>query len=203
MPRHPPRRVAVDGGADQALRAGQMPEAVIGDFDSISADARARLPAHILHHIAEQETTDFDKALRNVAAPFLLAVGFAGARLDHGLAVLNTLSRHPEKRCIVMSGQDLIFLAPTELQLTLRVGARFSLFPMGEVSGESSGLLWPIAGLHFTPDGRVGTSNEVSAPRVSLRFSAPKMLVILPRAALPQAIAALRQADAPAAAPGE
>ncbi|MBM3613497.1 MAG: thiamine pyrophosphokinase, partial [Alphaproteobacteria bacterium] len=81
-----PRLVAADGGADRLLRLGHMPEVAIGDFDSISAAARAALGPDRLHHIPEQDTTDFDKALRSVAAPFVVGLGFSGARIDHGLA---------------------------------------------------------------------------------------------------------------------
>lgn len=186
-----PRLVAADGGANRALAAGHTPDCVIGDLDSLSPAAAARLPAASLHHIAEQETTDFDKALRNIDAPFILAVGFTGARLDHALGVMNVLARHPQKRCLLVSPHDVCFLAPRALTLSLRPGTRLSLFPMAPVTGTSSGLRWPIDGLDFAPDGRTGTSNEVSAPEVHLSFSAPSMLVMLPPAALPRAIESL------------
>jgi thiamine pyrophosphokinase len=177
--RFAPLLVAADGGADRLLRLGAEPEAVIGDFDSITAEARARLAGR-LFPIGEQMTTDFDKALRSIAAPFVLGLGFAGARADHGLAVLNTLVRSPQKRCFILSGSDVSFLAPADLTLRLPVGSRVSLFPMGDVGGQSEGLRWPIEGLRFAPDGMIGTSNEVCATRVRLRFDAPRMLVILP-----------------------
>lgn len=177
---HAPRLVAADGGADRALRLGHRPEAVVGDLDSITPAARAEL-ADRLHPVSEQETTDFDKALRSVAAPFVLGLGFAGARLDHGLSVLNALARHAGRRCLILSGHDVAFLAPPELTLRLPPRSRLSLFPLGEVQGESEGLRWPIRGLRFAPDARIGTSNEVAAPEVRLAFDAPKMLVILPR----------------------
>jgi thiamine pyrophosphokinase len=170
--------VGADGGADRLLRLGAEPAAVIGDFDSISAAAQQRLAGR-LFPIAEQETTDFDKALRSIRAPFVLGLGFAGARLDHGLAVLNALLHHPAQRCLVLSPQDICFLAPLQMQLDLPRGTRLSLFPMGEVTGESEGLRWPINGLQFAPDARIGTSNEVSG-LVHLRFSSRKMLVMLP-----------------------
>ena len=173
-----PVLVGADGGADRLLRLGAEPEAVIGDFDSISAAARQRLAGR-LFPIAEQETTDFDKALRSIRAPFVLGLGFAGARLDHGLAVLNALLQQPEQRCLVLSPQDVCFLAPLDLRLDLPRGCRFSLFPMGPVTGDSTGLRWPIGGLPFAPDGRIGPSNEVSGP-LHLQFSARKMLVMLP-----------------------
>ena len=113
-----PRIVGADSGADRLLRLGVTPEAVIGDMDSLSASARAQL-ADRLFPIAEQDTTDFDKALRLIAAPFVLGLGFAGARVDHGLAVLNTLARHPDRRCFIIGARDVIFLCPPELQLDL------------------------------------------------------------------------------------
>jgi thiamine pyrophosphokinase len=173
-----PRIVGADSGADRLLRLGVTPEAVIGDMDSLSAAARVQL-ADRLFPIAEQDTTDFDKALRLIAAPFVLGLGFAGARADHGLAVLNTLVRHPERRCFIIGARDVIFLCPPEIRLDLPRGTRLSLFPMGPVQGDSEGLRWPLSGLDFAPDGMIGTSNEVSGA-VRLRMHAPKMLVILP-----------------------
>ena len=178
--------VGADGGADRLLRLGAEPVAVIGDFDSITKAAQKRLAGR-LFPIEEQETTDFDKALRSIKAPFVLGLGFAGARLDHGLAVLNALVRQPAQRCVLLSPQDVCFLAPLELQLDLPKGSRISLFPMGAVTGESAGLRWPIKGLSFAPDGIIGTSNEVVGP-VRLRFSQQRMLVILPIRSLAQAL---------------
>ena len=186
-----PTVVAADGGADRLLRLGCVPQAAIGDLDSISAPARLRLKDR-LFPILEQTTTDFDKALRSIAAPFVLGVGFSGARLDHGLAVLNGLARHPDKRCLLLGPRDLTFLAPRDLTLRLPVGSRLSLFPMGPVQGTSQGLRWPLQGLRFAPAGLIGTSNAVSEPVVRLRFDADLMLVILPRPSLAAALDGLR-----------
>jgi thiamine pyrophosphokinase len=189
--RRAPVLVAADGGADRALAAGHVPVAVIGDFDSLSAEARRRIPPDRQHRIAEQETTDFDKALRSIAAPFVLALGFAGARIDHSLAVFNTLLRHPGRVCIVLGAEDAVFLCPPDLTLRLPVGDRLSLFPMGAVRGTSDGLRWPIDGIALAPDGAVGTSNAVSAPTVRLRVDAARLLVILPRQRLDAVLDAL------------
>lgn len=188
--RFAPRLVAADGGAERLLRLGAEPEAVIGDFDSISAAAQQRLAGR-LFPIREQETTDFDKALRSISAPFVLGLGFAGARLDHALAVLTTLARYPERRCLILGARDVTFLAPRELTLHLPVGSRLSLWPLAPVTGQSSGLRWEIDGLAFAPDGMIGTSNEVAAPAVTLRFDAAKMLVILPIRSLQAALRGL------------
>lgn len=193
--RRAPCLVAADGGADRALALGAMPHAVIGDFDSVSKQAQQRLAGR-LFPITEQETTDFDKALRSVQAPFVLGVGVAGGRIDHELAVLNGLVRHAAEGgampCLLIGAQDVIFAAPLALHLELRAGDRLSLFPLAPVQGESQGLRWPIDGLMLAPDGRVGTSNAVETGPVDLRFETPGMLVILPRNRLDAALAALK-----------
>lgn len=186
-----PVAVGADGGADGLLRLGVMPEAVIGDFDSLSAAGRAAIPAARQHRVPEQATTDFDKALRLVEAPFVLALGFAGARLDHGLAAMNTLVTRAERRCILVGPKDVAFAAPARLELELSPGEPLSLFPMARVTGVSRGLEWPIGGLVLAPDGMIGTSNRVTERRVALEFDAPGMLVILPRRQLDAAIRAL------------
>lgn len=187
-----PLALAADGGADRLLRHGVMPAAVFGDFDSISKAARAQIPKDRQHVLAEQATTDFDKALRSIEAPFVLALGFAGARLDHGLAAMTTLVARAAQPCILVGPRDLAFAAPARLTLQLGVGEAFSLFPMAALRGRSTGLEWPIDGIDFAPDGMIGTSNRVTARHVTLEFDSPGMLVILPRRRLDAAIRALR-----------
>lgn len=186
-----PVPVAADSGADRLLRCGVMPQAVIGDMDSLSQAAKERIPQSRQHLVAEQVTTDFDKALRLIEAPMVLALGFAGARLDHGLAALSTLIARAERRCILIGPQDLAFAAPPRIELDLVPGEPLSLFPMAPVTGRSAGLEWPIAGISFAPDGMIGTSNRVAARRVRLEFDRRGMLMILPRRRLDAAIRAL------------
>lgn len=174
-----PALVAADGGADQAVALGHVPDAVIGDFDSISDAARAAIPDERLHHVAEQDSTDFEKCLTRIAAPFVVAVGFSGGRLDHTLAAMNALVRHVTPPVLLLSDQDVALRCPVHLALTLPIGTRLSLFPMGTVSGRSLGLEWPINAISLAPDGHIGTSNRVTGP-VVLDIDGP-MLLILPR----------------------
>jgi thiamine pyrophosphokinase len=73
------------------------------------------------------------------------------------------------------------------------MGARVSLFPMGPVTGRSEGLEWPIDGLDFAPEGRIGTSNRMSATQLRLSLSAPRMMLMLDRAVLPALLDAVAQ----------
>ncbi len=185
-----PDLVAADGGANRALELGHMPDAVIGDFDSVADAARLTIPQDRQFVISEQETTDFEKCLDHVDAPGFLAVGFLGQRVDHELAALNAIAARPEKRVILIGAHDIIFVAPPSLAMTLPEGSRFSLVPMGPVRGTSQGLQWPLEGIEFTPTGRIGTSNRVTGP-VRVAFEGAPMLVILPIEALDQAILAV------------
>lgn len=172
-----PRLIAADGGADTLLHAGHTPEAVIGDLDSLSVASRAALPQHILHHVTDQNSTDFEKCLSMIKAPLIVGLGFLGARLDHSLAALSCLARYPAP-CILLGPSDVAFAAPAVLRLDLAPGTRVSLFPMRPIKGASKGLRWAIDGLHLDPSGRIGTSNEATGP---VHLEAEGMIVLLPR----------------------
>ncbi|KIC22032.1 MULTISPECIES: thiamine diphosphokinase [unclassified Leisingera] len=186
-----PVLVAADGGAAAALAAGQVPRAVIGDFDSLSDDVRGQLPPDSLHPVAEQDSTDFDKALRMIAAPAVLAVGFLGARVDHQLAAFSTLVQGHDVPVVLVGETEVIFHLTRAVELPAEAGEVISLFPMQEVQGHSEGLEWPIDGLTMSPMGRIGTSNRATGP-VRLEAKGPGLLAIVPRRLLADVLGAVR-----------
>ncbi len=173
-----PNLVAADKGAKTALKQGVVPHAVIGDMDSIG-DISKSLDSGSIHRLDEQETTDFEKCLYSCDAPFFVALGVVGSRIDHSLAAMNALCKFPEKAVVLLGKKDLIFLCPSNLVLNLPLGTRLSLFPMATVKGKSEGLEWPIDGIEFSPLARIGTSNRTTAPTIHLSMDHKKMLVIL------------------------
>ena len=179
-----PYLIAVDGGTEIARKYGEQVKCVIGDLDSAASDSLAPLPKADIHRIDEQETTDFDKALRSVQSPLIIGVGFTGGRIDHQLAAYSALVRHADRPCILLGKREIVFHVPTRLDLPLPRGSRFSLHPMRGVSGRSSGLEYPIDGINFAPGGMLGTSNRVTGERVRLEMDGPGMLAIAPREAL-------------------
>ena len=188
-----PFLVAADSGADRAVAAGFEPQAVIGDLDSISNVVRNQLAPKKIFEIAEQDSTDFHKALRQIKAPVVLAVGFLGERVDHQLASFNTLVQSLASPCIVLGEHEVVFHIPPRINLPTRAGDIVSLFPMGEVTGYSTGLKWPINGLQMSPMGQIGTSNMATG-RVSLTLDGPGLLGIIPRHHLPHLIPLISQA---------
>lgn len=185
-----PALVCADGGAN-GLPAGVIPEAVIGDLDSLEdAEAWAARLGPRLVRVEEQETTDLEKCLLRVEAPFLLGVGFLGGRVDHELAALHALIADP-RPILLIGREDVVLSAGRALALDLPAGLRLSLLPMRRVRAEAgAGLRWPVGGLTFEAGSRIGSSNETTGP-VSLRFDRPGALVVLPRARLDAALAGL------------
>ena len=182
--------IAADSGADWLRSVGRLPDALIGDLDSVSQETRAAMPISDVHHIAEQDSTDFDKALRSISAPLIIGLGFLGGQVDHMLAAMTVLSRYPDRAVVLVGEKDVVAHVPPQLDLALQPGTRVSLYPLRPVNGTSVGLQWPIDGLTLSPDTRVGTSN-LSLGQVSLRMHGPGLLVILPvseRSALQQAL---------------
>lgn len=186
--------IAVDGGADHLLLAGIEPVAVIGDLDSLSAKSRATF-SEVLHHIPEQSTTDFEKALTRVAAPVLLALGFTGGRIDHALSVLNVMARYPASRVVLVDENDASFLAKDgKTQITAPDGCRISFMPLGEAVATVTGVKWSFENQRMYPTGFTSSSNEVAGKDVELDVKGP-VLVTLPQSQLAAVLQAVAHAE--------
>lgn len=175
-----PELVAADGGANHLAGAGLIPSALIGDLDSLEnrEDWRARLGDDLIH-VADQESTDFEKCLARINAPFFIGVGFLGGRQDHTLAALHALIDDP--RPIVLLGQEDLAFAPTRaVDLTLPVRDRISIFPLRSITASGGdGLKYTIEGLAMEAGAQIGTSNEAAGPTQSFAFDRPGAIVFL------------------------
>ncbi|MDB2407588.1 thiamine diphosphokinase [Jannaschia sp.] len=194
-----PRLAAADGGADTVLAAGLRPARVVGDMDSLSPTARTAFTP-VLNEIAEQDSTDFAKALRTSDAPWTVGVGFLGARLDHTLACLTELARS-RARCVLLGEEDCVCILPPHLTLHLPVGSRVSLWPLGRACGRSTGLHWPVDGIEMAPASRVGTSNHSDAPDITLAFDGAPVALLLAADAIEALLEGLDFRPRPPASP--
>lgn len=177
---HAPNLVAADGGANHLSASKLIPSAIIGDLDSLDAAStwRGRIGDNLIH-VAEQDSTDFQKCLARIDAPFFIGVGFLGGRQDHVLAALDALIGDP--RPIVLIGEDDVAFAPhEETDLALPVGRRISIFPLRRVRARGGGgLKYPVDGLEMAAGDQIGTSNEAAAPAQSFGFDRPGAVVFL------------------------
>lgn len=188
-----PIAVGADSGAEALLAKKKMPDAVIGDMDSISDDAVMAVDVDALHEIPEQVTTDFEKCLSRIDAPLTLAVGVSARRLDHALSAFETLLRHPHRRCIIVDVEDVVMLCPPSISMQRLRDDRVSIYPLVASTARSTGLKWPLDGLELAPGVQIATSNKAEA-NYTLETDAPGLLLILPRQALKPLMAALQAA---------
>ena len=184
--------VAADSGAALAVASKVDLAAVIGDFDSVDSETLAQIPLTRQHRIAEQNSTDFQKALLRIDTPLVIGVGFCGARVDHQLAGFHTLLAFCHQPCVLIAQDELIFVAPPDITLPCAIGDVVSLFPMAPVTGRSTGLEWPIDGLAFKPGVQSGTSNRALGP-IRIQMDGPDMLMIVPRHLILPVVAQLSQ----------
>ena len=158
--------VAADGGANTLHRMGIAPDFIIGDLDSLSSELEFPEKTLILE-IKDQDSTDLEKCLTEVDAPFYLGLGFTGSRFDHSIEILHVLQKFAEWPIVFVTDTDLIFRLPNEFSCSLPVGTRFSLYPVERSEATSQGLLYPLDGIILESGKMIGTSNEISEPQNS------------------------------------
>jgi thiamine pyrophosphokinase len=158
--------IAADGGTRHALAVGVVPNAVVGDQDSLSQEDRVRIEAagaRLIGFSARKDETDLELALyhaADVGATQIAILGAVGGRLDQTLANMLLLAL-PELRGIdvrVVSGCQTAFLVSEStgrVMIDGELGDIVSLIPVGgDARGVTTeGLEWPLCGdtLRFGP----------------------------------------------------
>ena len=183
--------IAADGGANFLADQSILPELIIGDLDSVEEQKIQNIETQKIIKISCQNNTDLEKVLLNTQSPLTLGIGFLGSRIDHELASLSALAKYPQKKIILVGEKDIIFLAPPNLSLSSFEGMRVSLYPLGSVRVQSSGLKWSTEGLTMNPVDLIGTSNEAVGKIIHLVPDKPKLLLIMPISSLNDAISQL------------
>ncbi|MBV6632552.1 MAG: thiamine diphosphokinase [Alphaproteobacteria bacterium] len=174
--------VGVDGGTAHLHTAGITPNTILGDMDSVPPDLMwpGTPPKEIT--LTDQDTTDFEKALKHFGAGIYLAVGFTGGRSDHYLAVLDVMLRYPEHHVTLMDEFSISTIVPVgDTQIDLPTGTQISLMPLVPTDClTSAGLRWPINGWSMAMGKAVSISNEVSQSPITLSFSDRAVLAQAP-----------------------
>lgn len=153
--------VGADGGGDAIGDAGLVPQAIIGDLDSLRDRASWEARTRVIH-IPEQVTTDFQKALYSTRAPVTLALGMTGKRLDHTLAALSAVLQFaPTRKLLLVDEVDVALAVVGPIRFTAGPRERVSIHPLLPIRfSHSTGLFYPMDGLTLEPGGLIGTSNE-------------------------------------------
>ena len=180
--------IAADGGVNFLTEKNISPELVIGDLDSVSQQKIHNIEPEKIIRISEQDSTDLEKVLFNTQSPLTIGIGFLGSQIDHELAALSALVKFSHKKIIFFGEHDIVFLVPPSFSLRSFDGMRVSLYPLEEVKVHSDGLQWATDGLTMKPTGQIGTSNKAIGKIIRLAPDKPKLLLILPKTLLKEAI---------------
>ncbi len=182
--------IAADGGMRNSLLYGIQPDIVIGDLNSISDEEKKLLSGASTHFITypqDKDQTDLELALnyavRNGADEALLH-GLLGGQLDQTIANLLLLSRddYSSLKLIVSAPPDTAYLLKEqdELNIEAKIGDLVSLIPLSmEVYGVTTyGLHWKLNNAKLDFGSTLSISNEMKAPRISIKIDGGKLLVI-------------------------
>jgi thiamine pyrophosphokinase len=173
--------VGADGGGNTIGAAGLVPEAILGDLDSLEDRAGWESRTRVIH-IPEQITTDFQKALYSTAAPVTLALGMTGKRLDHTLAALGALLEvAPHRKVMLVDETDVALAVSGPISFDAAPRERISVHPLVPILFErTEGLFYPMDDLLLDPAGRLGTSNEGTGGRVEIipKDDTPWLLIL-------------------------
>ena len=177
--------IAADSGADHIIDAGFMPDIIIGDLDSISAD-RKKLTSQIIEYPAEKDFTDaeaaFDKAVSSGASDIII-YGATGRRLDHFMGNLSLLTKSDNLgiSCCIADRYNRIRLisTTTELHRSDCFGKYISIIPIDDnVNITLTGFKYPLSNYHLTRDNALGVSNEIADDTAVITICSGRILLI-------------------------
>ncbi len=184
--------VCCDGAAVKYLRrygGKRLPEAVIGDMDSLPGRWREKL-APIVVHVEEQDDNDMTKAMRYVLEHHpdvtdIHILGATGLREDHTVGNLGLLMEYTRLfdlggiRVEMVSDFSTAFAITDSCELHVGKGRRVSLFsPDNALTIKSEGLHWPTDGVVFDA-WWPATLNRADADIIKLTFSHPSRALII------------------------
>ena len=171
--------VCCDGGANEYIAKGHLPDIIIGDGDSLSEENRLK-HASLLYHNPDQETNDQTKAVqylltqgkRNIAI-----VGATGKREDHTIGNVSLLMEYMRMGANVRSYTDYGVFIPCKDTCIFKCkeGQAVSIFNFTAKELKSEGLAYPI--YDFTSWWQ-GTLNQCSASTFTIQGKGEYLLFI-------------------------
>lgn len=183
--------VAADSGWDRALELGIRPHVLVGDMDSISAEALRDAESSgvlIVQHPVDKDFTDLELALTYATSrgSRITVLSGGGGRLDHAFAEITALTSPQLRECTVdaIVGTARVHVAHEESPLTLGLepGTVFSLVAIGAraIGVSLTGCRWELTEESLSPDESRGLSNVVESTPVVLTVTAGHIAVIEP-----------------------
>ena len=174
--------ICCDGSVDNLLLAGLIPDAIVGDLDSVSVKVKEEY-ADRLFPDRDQETNDLTKAVRWCVGENyndLVILGATGKREDHTLGNISLLAEYAREVEVMMVTDTGIlrpFLKSCEIK-SFR-GQQISVFSINpETEITASGLRYPLIRKKLR-NWWEATLNEATGEKIALEFVGGALIVFL------------------------
>ncbi len=140
--------VCCDGAAVKWISEGRMPDAIVGDGDSLPQEIKEKYES-VFHWDPDQETNDQTKAVRFLKSEGkknILIFGATGKREDHTLGNISLLIKYMEEGQDVRSVTDFGVFVPCSGNCKFRSfeGQQVSIFNFGAKDLAAEGLKYRI-----------------------------------------------------------
>lgn len=174
--------VCADGGANIALRFGIQPDAIVGDMDSIHAQALVKFRKITIVEDHDDNTTDLEKAIQWVIGQkieLITVVGATGKRLDHAVGNLGVLVKfHSDAWINFVDDRGELEFVGRELRFEAKKGTTVSLIPLTRCEGVTTiGLEYALKDECLELGVREGTSNKVIGSPVVITVEQGNLLL--------------------------
>jgi thiamine pyrophosphokinase len=182
--------IAADGGLERCRELGLRASVVVGDFDSVGAEALAaaeRDGAELLRHPTRKDASDLELALDEAlarGAGRIVVVASAEGRLDHLLASLLLLAsdRYEGVEIDALVGEARVHVVRRQRMLEGAPGELVTLLALGgpAVGVTTDGLEYPLNDETLEPGSSRGVSNTFVDHRATISVDRGALLAILP-----------------------
>ena len=175
--------IAADGGYNALLKMNIAPDLLIGDMDSIKAEAREI--ERLVFPTKKDETDSFLAYREGVKRGYtnFVLYGCVGGREDHTFANYSLLiyakkQGHTVK--LVGNGYETTALFCETGEVDGHVGDYISVFAFGGVAEGVTlrGLEYPLDGYTLTPDFPLGVSNKFESDKATITVKHGALLVM-------------------------
>ena len=176
--------ICADGGANAALKMNLIPDAIIGDFDSISNKALKEFKSDSkIIRLKRQNDTDVEKCLKYaIKNKFIeaLIVGATGNRLDHTFCNLGiVLKFFPQIKISLIAENSYLKAYAGNVVIKSFPGETFSLYGISSKTKISShGLKYELKNIALPFGAKDSTSTLAIGERVELKITNGIVFVI-------------------------
>jgi thiamine pyrophosphokinase len=174
--------ICADGGANTALKFGILPDVIVGDLDSIHAEALVKFHKVPTYEDRDDESTDLEKAIAwalKQKYDHIVVIGASGRRIDHSVGNLGVLPKfYPDAVIRFIDDLGELVYVGRGITFDAKRSDVISLIPLSRCEGiTTQGLKYALDDEALELGVREGTSNVVVNTPVTIKVQKGHLLL--------------------------